>query len=768
MTSNAVFIFRLSIYLTLSLACLCLSYATYPYLPEISRIGSIVGILIVLAFLLEGCWELSLRAANILGGLIGLATVGWLVYLYNRPLTPGEVQRLAGPGALLPYLGPLLMILIPAKLFRPKDNGDFWAFHGIGLIAVALGCALSTSPIYGLFVVGYLFSALWSLSLFYFHRQALGVPARGSVRRLPLFIHAMGWLGFAVGLAVLALFVTPGSGAPPWERTLGRTMETGFPDDIPHIDLKRTGTLTVNNEEALLVTVTDREGQPRSDMTDVQKFRGAVLRYYEQGRWVQWAPDPYFRSFNLLDRQRMPLGVQRIIRTTLPDMGPESAILTFTQLARLGNSTIVADPLLPIYADQPTVVSIMPDGSYMPWVQEIDGSLGPIEPLTVGRAQYRQVIAKLNVTTGHQAPLLTDNFLRRLLSEPARLPAGNALRRFTDRLIDQLIADGSLNIPAGSYRDRIGWPYREHHAAIAQALAEYLSKSGEFRYSLTLELSDPALDPVEDFVFNVKKGHCERFASALTLMLRTQRIPSQLVLGFRGADQVQPGKYIIRQSRAHAWVEVLVPHPNPPKKNLPPDRGWYTWLPLDPTPSESSVEANDSELNKMVNGVQDVYHNLLNLSNTDRQEAGRAFLDWVMDTCDQINAWFGHLPGGVTGGGIGLVVLGLLMLTLYRFRILRRLRQQPLHLPEYRQLTHLLAHVGYRRSPNETCREFTQRVAEALAANPATASVAYIPGQLSKLHYRVVFGETPASDEERELARQQLAELRQALRVRGR
>ena len=37
-----------------------------------------------------------------------------------------------------------------------------------------------------------------------------------------------------------------------------------------------------------------------------------------------------------------------------------------------------------------------------------------------------------------------------------------------------------------------------------------------------------------DFLVNVKQGHCERFASALALMLRSQGIPSRVVVGFRG------------------------------------------------------------------------------------------------------------------------------------------------------------------------------------------------------------------------------------------
>ena len=47
---------------------------------------------------------------------------------------------------------------------------------------------------------------------------------------------------------------------------------------------------------------------------------------------------------------------------------------------------------------------------------------------------------------------------------------------------------------------------------------------------------DPALDPVEDFLVHRKEGHCEYFASALALLLRSIDIPSRIVNGFKGGD----------------------------------------------------------------------------------------------------------------------------------------------------------------------------------------------------------------------------------------
>ena len=80
-----------------------------------------------------------------------------------------------------------------------------------------------------------------------------------------------------------------------------------------------------------------------------------------------------------------------------------------------------------------------------------------------------------------------------------------------------------------------------------------------------------AENPVEDFLFRYKSGHCEYFATAMILMLRSVGIPARLATGFLGSEfNPLEDYYIVRQSNAHAWVEAYFP-----------ESGWTT---LDPTP----------------------------------------------------------------------------------------------------------------------------------------------------------------------------------------
>jgi transglutaminase-like putative cysteine protease len=77
---------------------------------------------------------------------------------------------------------------------------------------------------------------------------------------------------------------------------------------------------------------------------------------------------------------------------------------------------------------------------------------------------------------------------------------------------------------------------------------------------------------VADFLFNIRAGHCEYFATAMVLMLRARRIPARLVNGFQmGEYSDVSGVYTVRQSDAHSWVEVYF--------------GQNHWVAFDPTPA---------------------------------------------------------------------------------------------------------------------------------------------------------------------------------------
>ncbi len=110
----------------------------------------------------------------------------------------------------------------------------------------------------------------------------------------------------------------------------------------------------------------------------------------------------------------------------------------------------------------------------------------------------------------------------------------------------------------------------------AVAMESYLRDN--FAYTLNLT-GKPGADPLAHFLFETRAGHCEYFASAMAIMLRTLGIPSREVNGFLpGEFNDVAGDYIVRASDAHSWVEAYFP-----------GSGWVTF---DPTPPAAGDATN--------------------------------------------------------------------------------------------------------------------------------------------------------------------------------
>ena len=104
----------------------------------------------------------------------------------------------------------------------------------------------------------------------------------------------------------------------------------------------------------------------------------------------------------------------------------------------------------------------------------------------------------------------------------------------------------------------------------AQRIASYFQAN--FFYSLTPTMPPRGIDPIVHFLDTKHPGHCELFASASTLMMRTQGIPARYVTGYvmDEFDQSQ-SVYLARNRDAHAWVEYY-------------DENQQRWLSLESTP----------------------------------------------------------------------------------------------------------------------------------------------------------------------------------------
>lgn len=107
----------------------------------------------------------------------------------------------------------------------------------------------------------------------------------------------------------------------------------------------------------------------------------------------------------------------------------------------------------------------------------------------------------------------------------------------------------------------------------ANEIQEYLRE--HFRYDLSSP-SGGAADPLDDFLFRTRAGHCEFYSTAMVVMLRQVGVPARNVTGFLGGTYNRFGNfYAVRQGDAHSWVEAFVD-----------GLGWMTF---DPTPAMDRI-----------------------------------------------------------------------------------------------------------------------------------------------------------------------------------
>jgi transglutaminase-like putative cysteine protease len=94
----------------------------------------------------------------------------------------------------------------------------------------------------------------------------------------------------------------------------------------------------------------------------------------------------------------------------------------------------------------------------------------------------------------------------------------------------------------------------------------------QYRYDLTIGPQRRPGDAVDYFLFEERRGYCEQFSSAMVVLLRAVGIPSRLATGYTpGTANPLTGLLEVRNSDAHAWVEVFFPGTG--------------WVEFEPTPS---------------------------------------------------------------------------------------------------------------------------------------------------------------------------------------
>jgi hypothetical protein len=261
----------------------------------------------------------------------------------------------------------------------------------------------------------------------------------------------------------------------------------------------------------------------------------------------------------------------------------------------------------------------------------------------------------------------------------------------------------------------------------AVAIDHYLRS--HFAYTLQLPSRIPA-DPIANFLFERKQGHCEYFASSMAVMLRTLGVPSRVVNGFRtGEFNDLTGQYVVRASNAHAWVEVYFPG--------------YGWVEFDPTPSATMPSHSGwGRAALYLDAAASFWREwVINYDIGHQHTLGRELARTGFMRYERLRFWalrqyqaalasarlaqrtITNAPQKWSIAGVVITIVLLLAVNigrLWRLVHVRSIANHPEQSPKlaatiwYQRLTRMLAKRGWAKSPVQTPREF----AESLSHQP--------------------------------------------------
>lgn len=693
-------------------------------------------------------------------------------------LLSGLEAQLLAPAHVLTYLTWIIIL-------QKKNARQYWLLFGLSVLQVAVAALLTTDAWFGLALTVFFLLALWTLTVFTVQRAALrvdvsrrqGAPVddghhrAAAPSRASSSVRSVGQsdtgrpiinLRFAAGtfgtsllsliLAGIFFLYTPRI----WLGQLrlfdnsalatGLRPLTGFSEQVTLGDM---GEILSNNELVLEIRLFDDETgdaippEHYGDRfgSDDPLFRGMTHEIYKDGNWLQ-LPNLQFDPVRNSRGARGTRAGSHVLRQEIR-LQPNGSSILFCA----GNALVCYPENRRNHIDVNRFTHVFQRSDDGPAATEFEYvvlSDPDSEGIPAGMPQHRD-----------DWPLC-----RSLPPETTRVA----------RLARRLVADHYGTEPVSD-------------TEMAKFLTAYLRDSGEFSYSLSLEVEDPGVDPLEDFLFNRKSGHCEYFASALAIMLRAVGIHSRLVGGFKGGSyNPDSGCFEVRQLHAHSWVEAYLDD---------------LWMPLDPTPPARDLSVaglvieSTTGLNRWKQAWDDIWRKGVQLSKDEQQ---RLLYDPLYDTAaDTWNAlrdvrgssarlgsflrslvasperWFSW-RGGVTAFVL-LVILAALTGLLRRVTgLLRRGSRASLlardtrpSIPFFDRFAKIVGRTGLVRTDVQTPLEFADEAQRQLARALVLPVTAGLPHDITHRYYAVRFGHHPISAQEIAALNQRLDALEHAL-----
>ncbi len=802
-----------------------------------------------------------------------LLNMAWVSGGYFRPLprmlanllvvaaAAYVVFRITGEGTPVLIVGQFLVALQVIKLYEQRANRDYGQLIVLSLLLMVAAAISTTSIVFGLVLVVYLFLSLYCCLLFHLKvetdraRQQMGLSDQrpgdvrqlrqdqrrlgSSMRRLTVLVSLV-----SVTFAVIVFLAFPrGSGALVGrDRAAFRSNEavTGFSGQVSFQDIAR---ITQNTTPVAYVQVF-RNGS-RVAGTETLYLRGSTLDMYVSDpnavdRWT-WrkasqeyitilrSTDSYGPVVKLGAPQELPpvileqvFELEPVGLDVLPSLAGTFMISSGPQGFRYSQTDGTIQVPVPLRRpvqyttwstgsiNDPLSTPADLPGASAGWIQgdlmrlrSLHDRMDLMRQASLGKLQLagrspRDRAAELLSRSGLLMPRSDLEELGRVVTSLDEVGAEHTQESFT-RQIDRIHRNAPYPAPAEIIRfamdpavsgtDDEGRSLAEQRlqrtgtTELDEQIARNISRFLQTQYRFTLDITDARMsgdqDPLAWFVSeDGRRGHCEYFAGAAALACQALGIPARVVVGFK-TDEYNKSleKYVVRQSDAHAWIEVLT------------ERGW---LRLDPTSGNGDdlTRTGTSFLDTITHWFEFLEYTWAN-SIVNYDNGARTTLMETLETdvitraqetaglWDRFKAWLERQNLYIYSAQlvawliVAMVVAAAAILFWYFFeqwRLRRRARRIGLRgiprdealrlarqLAFFDELLRLLERRGYRRQPSQTPREFAQ----SLAFLPRRAYDAV--NSLTEVFYRVRYGGAALTARRQRLLSRSLDDLSAAL-----
>lgn len=554
-----------------------------------------------------------------------------------------------------------------------------------GLILLAVGAVLSTSLVYGLFVVAFLICALGALAHMKLSeaREHAGIPADTASfggRRIALGMILPGAVSvLVIGFTVFSLipqrqsmnmmmlptsffqnvpqgfsggiqnpYYKPPEGGDPFAGPPPAIAPDSYHGFNPYMDLRARGLLS----DEIVMKVRSQEPVP---------YRGVVFDEYNGKGWVISTGDQAeeLRS----DGPRYEMG---FADHTEPAHGPARQVAQIYHIERDASNVIFG-------AFRPETVFFPASGI------KVDPYNSLRSPYVIPEGSTYSVISRVPNSTPEQLRAAGTRYPPEILEKYTVLPPTDLTR--TRELARELAGDAQS-------------PYD----AIVR-MNEHLRTS--YAYDLSIPPQRRQMDAVEYFLFEEQRGYCEQFASSLAVMARSLGIPARIATGYApGEYNPFTGLYEVRAEDAHAWVEVYFPG--------------YGWSAFDPTPTDDATPWEYQSVSNIQGGKALAF--LLGKTGEAITPAMRPAGSLIRGVASLDPASI-LIVGAIVGGTV-LLFLRLRSYTANRRRkpdIRRSVKVSDARLySRYSAFISALEKAGLIREPHETPEEFSRRASREL------------------------------------------------------